>query len=420
MIAFSTWGANSGFAIYLAYYLETKLFTDSVELYALIGGCAVGLGVIFSPVITYLCGVFGIRTVMTIGAFLQLATNLCASWLVNLWQIVLSQGVLGGFSLALVAMPAMTITPQWFKKRRTLASGIGGAGSGAGGIVYNLAMSKIVEEFSYRWALRAQGIMCFVTVCIAISLIRVRTAVKPELRLFDAQVARNFGAWLVILWIILAMFGYVVLMYNLADFTKSLGYSSHQASVVAAMVSLGALVFRPCVGICSDMFGVTTVNMVVHFVVGVFALAMWIPCRNYATALIFGLVVGGLMGSLWFSVGVIVARIGGLRKFNVFFSMVWVFLGMACMASPVIGIRLKSELPAGLLVDPDQYRNVAIFVGCCYIGSALSLWVLRAWIIARDELSGAESESDNGNEFFIRVPARNTIRRLFAKGSKLV
>ncbi|ODQ81593.1 hypothetical protein BABINDRAFT_159866 [Babjeviella inositovora NRRL Y-12698] len=419
IINVSTWGANSGFAIYLAFYLETELFTTSAELYALIGGFSIGIGIAFSPVITYLCGVIGVRPVMIIGACVQLAGNLMASWSVSLWEIFMTQGILLGFGMTMLALPAISLLPQWFKKKRTLAGGIAASGSGAGGMMYNLAMSKIMQQYSYKWALRAQGIMCFVTVCIAIALIRVRTTIKGEFKIFDLTVVRTFGFLLAVLWVILTMFGYVVLMYNLADFTKSLGYSSHQASIVSAMISCGAFFIRPLVGFLSDRFGVITANIGAHLLCGIFALAMWIPARNYATAIAFAFILGGLMGSVWPSVATVVARVGGLTKFPVFFGMLWVFLGLSSMASPVIGIKLKAAPPAGLLVAPTQYHNVAVFVGCCYIGAALMLWILRAWIVARDELSGESSESDNGSELLLTVPFFSPFKKLFCWGSKL-
>ncbi|ODQ81590.1 hypothetical protein BABINDRAFT_170332 [Babjeviella inositovora NRRL Y-12698] len=389
LINVSTWGANSGFAIYLAFYLRTELFTDSAELYALIGGLAIGSGVTFSPVFTYLTGKIGIRPVMIIGAFLQLGSNLMASWSVHLWQIFLTQGLLAGFGMAMLAMPAMALLPQWFKKKRTLAGGLAASGSGAGGIMYNLSMSQIMQKYTYKWALRTQGIMCFSTVCVAISLIRVRSTVtgKGKFQIFDASALSCFGFWMSVLWVTFTMFGYVVIKYTLADFTHSLGFTSSQGSVVSAMTSAGGFFIRPVIGIIADKYGVVTVNIIVHILTGIFALAMWIPCRNYGTAIAFAFIEGGIMGSIYTSCATVLARISGLKIFPVFFGMVWFFLGIASIVSPVIGMSLKTDPPAGMVSDPTQYRSVSIFVGCCYFGAALSLWTLRAWLVARDELT---------------------------------
>ena len=48
----STWASNSGFSIYLAYYLQHDKFAGGTKLdYAAIGGIAFGAGLLFMPLI---------------------------------------------------------------------------------------------------------------------------------------------------------------------------------------------------------------------------------------------------------------------------------------------------------------------------------------------------------------------------------
>ena len=65
---FSTWGANSGYAIYLAHYLEDNTFAGGGKLdYASIGGLAFSCGLFFAPVITWLYHIFPIQLIIGLG-----------------------------------------------------------------------------------------------------------------------------------------------------------------------------------------------------------------------------------------------------------------------------------------------------------------------------------------------------------------
>ena len=56
--------------------------------------------------------------------------------LIQIWQLILLQGVFFGIGGGLVYMPAIMLLPEWFSQRRGLAAGIIFAGSGLGGASY--------------------------------------------------------------------------------------------------------------------------------------------------------------------------------------------------------------------------------------------------------------------------------------------
>jgi hypothetical protein len=47
-----------------------------------------------------------------------------ASFANELWQVYLSQGLLYGIGGALVFSPSISLSPQWFVKHRSLATGL--------------------------------------------------------------------------------------------------------------------------------------------------------------------------------------------------------------------------------------------------------------------------------------------------------
>lgn len=407
LINANTWGANSGFSIYLAHYLEHGTFAGGDKYdYALIGGFAFGIGLIFSPVINKLHGLIGTKPVIIIGACLQFASLMMASFAVSLWQLYLTQGVLQAVGLAMVALPGFGILPQWFKKKRDIASAIAAGGSGVGGTMYNLGMQKVLEKRDVFWALRAQSIIIFGLLWIAIFLIRSRMKNSLHVSFYDTECLRSVGFWILCCYCITCMLGYVIVLYNMAAVTTSLGYSAYQGSIAAAMVQVGSFFGRPMVGLVAQKIGPVTASLIAYFLCSVFTFAMWIPARNLPTIYAFCIIMGGLMGTIFATMPPILSKLFGLRKAATAFSMAWIFLGLSGIASPVIGLALKRQTE-----EPTAFVPCAIFAGCGFAACTATLLVMRAYLLARIKLAGP-LDHDQGHMHIV-VPLKEPIKHMF-------
>lgn len=411
---FNTWGANSAYALYLQEYLRSDIFPGATKYsFAIVGGLAFSSGLIMSPLINYMIGKIGIKTTIFIGIIIYFVGTLLASFSVHLWQIYCTQGVMAGIGMALICVANVNIVPQWFKGgpggKRNFAMGFQAAGSGIGGIVYNIGLEPLLRRRTFRWSLRAQAIICIGLNLISLCLIKSRNdKIKPVFKVYDKLVWRNFGCICLVVWIMFTLFGYVVLMYNLGDFTRSLGYSSQEASVVSTMVAVGIVYGRPIVGKIGDMIGPINVTIIASWLVSLFTFSMWIPCRNYATAIVFAMFVGSLMGTIWLTMSSINASIVGLKKFGIAMSVSWVAVAVFAFASPIIGISLKKDGPS----NPEQYQPASIFVGLCYFMAGVSLIIVRGWLISRNKYIDEESE-DEDDVLRIKVPINETMKNLF-------
>ena len=419
---FCTWGMNSGFAIYFANYLTNGTFEGATKMdYSYIGGIAFGVGLFFSPVITVIQGYIGFKKTLIIGNCLQFTALMLASWSRKLWQLYCTQGLMQSFGLAFLSIPATTVLPQWFKKKRVLAMGIGAAGSGLGGLVFNLGMQKVVDTKGVFWALRVQSIIGFGLTWIAIFLAKSKAQTHHiQFNFFNFSSCRMAAYWLVMLFVITCILGYVIVLYTLANFTTSLGYSERQGSIVSAMVQVGSLFGRPNVGYLSDRYGAATVGFVVYYIAGIFCLAMWIPARNYATVIIFALIMGALMGSIYAIFAPLIARIFGIQKMSVVFGQIWSIMGIAGLFSPVIGVKLTKG--SGAEVNPSSYRDCSIFTGIMFLACATFMLIIRGYIIARDRIlvEKGDEVTDMKDAENITVPVGDVFRLLFAKSVEKV
>ena len=417
---FCTWGMNSGFAIYFANYLTNGTFEGATKMdYSYIGGMAFGVGVVFSPLITVIQGYIGFKNTLIIGNCLQFTALMLASWSRKLWQLYCTQGLMQSFGLAFLSIPAITVLPQWFKKKRVLAMGLSSAGSGLGGIVFNLGMQKVVDTKGVFWALRVQSIIGFGLTWIAIFLAKSKAAKHNiQFDFFNFSSCKTAGYWLVMLFVITCIFGYVIVLYTLANFTTSLGYSERQGSIVSAMVQVGSLFGRPVVGYLSDRYGAATLGSIVYYISGIFCLAMWIPARNYATVIIFALIMGSIMGSIYAIFAPLIARIFGLQKMSIIFGQIWAIVGVAGLFSPVIGVKLTKG--SGAEVNPSSYRDCSIFTGIMFLACATFMLIIRGYIKARDRIlvEKGDEVTDMRDAESITVPVGDVLKLVFARSNE--
>ena len=93
-----TWGINSSYGVFLAYYLANDVFPGATNLdYALVGGLSIAAAMLVSPLATYTTGLYGTRTTLMVGVVLQTVSLVTASFAGKTWQLFCSQGACFGF-----------------------------------------------------------------------------------------------------------------------------------------------------------------------------------------------------------------------------------------------------------------------------------------------------------------------------------
>jgi len=73
---------------------------------------------------------------------------------IQLWHLILLQGVIFGLSAGAFYAPVLVWLSEWFVRRRGFAGGIIFGGSGVGGFVLPLVMGYLLEGVGFRWTLR--------------------------------------------------------------------------------------------------------------------------------------------------------------------------------------------------------------------------------------------------------------------------
>ncbi|KAF2483545.1 major facilitator superfamily domain-containing protein [Neohortaea acidophila] len=378
----STWGVNSAYGVFLAYFLSHSTFSGASRLeYALIGGLSISQSLFISPLIGLCNEKLGTRISLLIGAMLVSVSLLASSFTTRIWQLFLSQGVCFGYGLGFLYIPASTVLPQWFDKKRSLSMGIASSGAGFGGLVYNLVAGAAIQGLGWRWTYRILAIStAVVNVTCALLLKDRNKMVKPKKQGFNVREFGHISVVLVILWGIFTELGYIVLLYSLPDYAISIGLSANQGAVVGAVLNVGLGVGRPIIGLLSDRFGridtATGMSPPATALCGIFVLSLWVPAHSYAVLLLFALAIGSVTGIFWGTVAPVTAEVVGLQRLPATFGMLVLPLVIPTVFAEPIALGLAASY---------GYLTAKIFVGCMFLAGAASTFALRSWKLVEGE-----------------------------------
>ena len=307
-----TWGLNSSYGVFLAYYLKNHTFPGATPLeYAFVGSLSISVAMFISPLATTCTRFYGSRTTMFIGVAFETASLIGASFVKEIWQLFLSQGVCFGLGLGFLFIGSVPIVPQWFTTKRSLASGIATCGSGLGGLTYSLAAGAMIQSIGLSWAFRVLGILCFVVNGICAALMRDRNKIiGSSLLAFDTNILFRIEYVLLGAWGWFSMLGYVVLIFSLANYANAVGLNGSQAALISALFNLGQFLGRPPIGYFSDAVGRINMAMVTTFVCGLLALVVWTFATSYGVLIFYAIIGGTCAGTFWckLSNSVMIAR----------------------------------------------------------------------------------------------------------------
>jgi MFS family permease len=384
-----TWGLNSSYGVFLAWYLSHNTFPGATSLeYAFVGSLSVSCAMLISPLATTTTRLFGTRTTMFIGVCLESASLIGASFAKTIWQLFLSQGVCFGLGMGFLFIGSVPVVPQWFTTRRSLASGIATCGSGLGGLVYSLAAGAMLETIGLAWAFRVLGIIVFVVNTICTILMRDRNKIiGSSLLAFDMDIFKRPEYLLLGAWGWFSMLGYIVLIFSLSNYTNAVGLSNSQAAVISALFNLGQAIGRPPIGYFSDSVGRINMAMCTTFACGLFALVIWIFAKSYGVLIFYAIIGGTMAGTFWTTIAPVTAEVVGLRHVPSGLNLMWLTI--------VLPVTFSEPIALEMVDGTGSYLGTQLWTGFMYIAGAAVLILLRGWKIGElEELAAIKAQNN--------------------------
>ncbi|KAI0176616.1 MFS transporter-like protein [Pestalotiopsis sp. NC0098] len=394
LLNFHTWGLNSSYAVFLAYYLRNQTIEGASALgFAFVGGLSIGIALLVSPIATALVGLngFGTRKTIWLGTIFETASFIGASFTGELWHLILSQGICFGIGMGLIFVASVPVPSQWFTKKRSLANACAAAGSGFGGLTYSLGTNAMISSIGLAWTFRVLAIICFVVNCACGFLIRDRNKAVGSVHVaLNWKLFKKPSYLFYLAWMSFSLIPYTALIFSIVDYSQYVGLSASHASLVGALLNLSQGLGRPMIGLSSDAVGRLNVAGLCTAFVGVLSVTLWVFSFTLATCVVFALLAGTCAGVIWATAAPVLAEVVGLQLLPSALSMTWLVLVLPATFAEVIVLEIRSR----------SYRGAQLFIGFMYLAAFVFIWLLRAWKVR--ELDQARLESKEQRERAIR------------------
>ncbi|KAI8960883.1 MFS general substrate transporter [Daldinia sp. FL1419] len=376
-VFFSAMGFSNAFGVFEEYYLTHQLNGQSPDRVAWIGSLSVALqflsGNIGGPLFDRF-GAWVLRPAMVLYVFSIMMTSLCEEY----WHFMLAQGVLMGTAVGFLQFPAMAALSQFFNKKRAAALGIAIAGSSIGGVVFPIALSKMLNGSSlgFGWSVRIIG---FVTIpLLGFACVAITSRLPPRTATFFVWKAFKETRFILLtISLFFMLLGVFVPLFYIPTYAVSRGMEPTLASYLLAIINAASTFGRVIPGLLADKFGrlnmfsfgaiitsivifcwnevETTAALVVYSIAigfttgtiisGASAAFTEVPKdpRDIGTYLGMGMSVSSVAALIGPPVnGVFVSKYGG-------YSEVSIFSGVIVLVGGLLALAAKTTTPKGLL-----------------------------------------------------------------------
>ncbi|KAH7129500.1 major facilitator superfamily domain-containing protein [Dactylonectria estremocensis] len=376
-ITFSALGFANSFGVFQQYYMVHQLRGESPDKIAWIGSTTAfiqfGAGAVGGPLFDRY-GAWIIRPAALVYLFSMMMLSICKEY----WQFMLTQGILQGTAMGLMTFPALAALSQYFDKKRAAALGIGISGSSIGGIVFPIALSKMLNESSltFGWSVR---IVAFIMLpFLAFSCIAVKARLPPkQTKFFATDAFRQLKFMLLVVAMFFLILGMFTPLFFVPTYAVSRGMNETLASYLLAIINGASTFGRVIPGILADKYGPfnmlsvaglsngiiimcmnkaeTTAALVVYSVIFGFTSGMIISggAAAFATCpkdihdlgsyMGMGMAVSALAALIGPPInGVLIDKYGG-------FLQVSIFSGVVCLVGGVVAVSSKLTSPKGIM-----------------------------------------------------------------------
>ncbi|KAI8982422.1 major facilitator superfamily domain-containing protein, partial [Mycotypha africana] len=365
-------------------YYQQNVFTNSDPKVVVDLSFVGSLTLVFldgmSPFVRLAVARLGVKPVMIIGSLLITLGLEMAGFATQVWHLYLTQSIVFGTGASCIYVIAMSITPQWFKKRRGLALGIVAAGSGMGGLVVPLIVTPINRQLGAQWTYRVLGFICLFCDVIACVFVKERQKRDPAAKkkklseILDLSVLKNLNFLLFIIASNIALLGYFVPFFFVPAYATYLGLSDSQGSSLIAVASALNFVGRFTAGCIGDYIGPINADIIFTLLASISGFLIWTFAKTYSSLVGFMVVFGFACGSFFPLMSPITASILGMERFP---SGIALVIGTNMFA--MFGTNIASAIETSPLIASTSppFFSYKIFTGVTYLVATIALLWLK-------------------------------------------
>ncbi|EON99918.1 putative monocarboxylate permease-like protein [Phaeoacremonium minimum UCRPA7] len=294
---FCTFGYLTGFGNYQSWYGEHQLKNYTQSDISWIGSVQIFLnfsgGLVGGPIMDRY-GTIAVIPASVLYVVSLVLTSFCKEY----YQFFLAQAVLGGICLGLLFNTALAIIGQYFNRRQGLASGIVMAGASLGGVIFPVALNRLLNNvgLSFGWSVRVCALI--ILVLLAFASLTMKTRLPPTRQHMDYTLMKRpvyiliaAGGWFL-------NWGMYVPLFYLPSFAITAGLDSEMAPYTVAIFNAVSLFGRIFAGTLADRLGRFNV-VVLNGLLCALMQFVW-PATNssagvYCVSIFSGLFIGSIV-----------------------------------------------------------------------------------------------------------------------------
>ncbi|KAF8941404.1 hypothetical protein BGZ58_009487 [Dissophora ornata] len=221
VVNFWSFGPNITFGVYQAHLLKAGTFPGALATdISWVGSIGTAAMFIPGPFVAPMTRFLGLRAVVAIGIILASLGFITASFATQLWHLYMTQGLLFGIGGGLVFFSSISVTAQYFEKRRGLANGIAVAGSGIGGLALAPLTRLLIAQVGIRWCQRIVGFAILGFMAAIFAFIRPRVKTVKRGPIFDLSLFKVPGFSWLLLTAFVVTFGYMVPIFLIPTYSN--------------------------------------------------------------------------------------------------------------------------------------------------------------------------------------------------------
>jgi MFS family permease len=292
----------------------------------------------------------------------------------ELYQFILSFGILGGLGTSLTFTPCIAAVGHWFKARRGFATGLASTAGGIGGIVFPLMLTALFDRIGYGWATRVLALICLVCGLVGISLVRSRLPPAQNAKAHpDFRIFRQIPFLLTTLSIFLLEFSLFIPLTYIATYAQDQGFGTTFAYHLLPIMNAGSVIGRALPGYYADVVGAFNVCLFSVALSLASCLCIWLPLgHTKAGIIVFSLLFGFGSGNSIAIAPVCIGRMCKTQEYGRYYATTYTVVSFACL----IGIPIAGSI---VQANGGSYTGLIIFTSCIYVGSAFFLVLAKTW-----------------------------------------
>ena len=249
--------------------------------------------------------------------------------------------------MGLTMAPCMAATGQYFNKNRGAALGLAVAGSSVGGVVFPIALSKMLanEKLGFGWSVRICGFLMLAVVLPACAMVRARLPPRSG-KFFLPSAFRELPYVCLIGSVFLIMLGLFTPFFYLPTFAVEHRMSTQLASYLVAILNGSSFFGRVLGGLLADKFGRLNLLMGAGVCTGVLIFC-WNKMTTNATMILFAVLYGFFSGAIVSLMSAALAQVPkDARNIGTYMGMGMAIVSIATLIGPPINGALVTRFGA--------------------------------------------------------------------------